>query len=244
MQRNAIAVFETDLPLSYESIQAEWLTRVLCKSVPGAQVRGFSLGSPDDGSSNRRKIYLQWNQAGDAAGLPKALFCKATHDLANRMVLGVSGGARCEVLFYRDVRPLLDIEAPQCFHAHINDETFNSIIMLGDISDDVTEFCSHKTVMTRARAESQMRLLARLHGRVYGSARLQELISQFPTWPGFFNGTLAFGMKEGSNKGFLSAESVVPRRLFQRFEEIWPATVASVADQERLPHTLHTATSI
>lgn len=38
-ERNAVAVSETDLPLSYESIPAEWLTRVLCKSAPGPRSR-------------------------------------------------------------------------------------------------------------------------------------------------------------------------------------------------------------
>jgi len=237
-KRNAVAVCDTDLPLSYESMTTEWLTRVVCKNAPGAKITGFSLSAPDDGSSNRRIIRLDYNDAGRAAGFPGALFCKASHSLANRMVLGVSGGARCEVLFYRDIRPLLDIEAPQCFHAYFDSETFNSIIMLRDISGEVTEFCTDKTRMPRARAESQMRLLARLHGRVYGNARLQSLMSELPTWPGFFSQTLTFGMKEGSSKGFLAAESVIPRRIYQRFDEIWPATLAAVADHESLPNTI------
>jgi hypothetical protein len=55
------------------------------------------------------------------------MFCKATHDLANRIVLGVSGGAHSEVYFYKELRRLLDIEAPQCFFASLNPRTFNSI---------------------------------------------------------------------------------------------------------------------
>lgn len=237
-ERNAPAISDTDLPLSYDSITKQWLTRVLCKNVPAARVASFTLGPPDDGSSNRRTIQVQYNAAGLAAGLPTALFCKATHDLANRIVLGVSGGARGEVLFYRDIRPLLNIEAPQCYHARFDSDTFNSIILLGDISGEVTEFCTDETPMSRKRAESQIRLLAELHGRVYGDARLQKLILEIPTWPQFFHGTLGFGMKDGSSKGFLSAESVIPPRFYRRFDEVWPATLAAVAAHEALPHTL------
>jgi hypothetical protein len=237
-KRDAAAIAGTDLPLSYESITSQWLTRVLCKAVPDAQVASFSLGPPDDGSSNRRTIQVQYNHSGEVAGLPTALFCKATHDLANRIVLGVSGGARGEALFYRDIRPLLNIESPRCYYAHFDEQTFNSIIMLGDVSKEVTEFCTDRTPMSRARAESQIHLLTELHGRIYGDARLQESIAQIPTWPGFFHGTLAFGMKEGSSKGFLSAESVIPTRVYRQFDKIWPATLAAVAMHEVLPHTL------
>lgn len=67
------------LPLSYEAITPEWLTDALCKKHPGAQVVSHRLDVPDVGSSNRRKIYIEYNEAGRKAGLPTAIFCKATH---------------------------------------------------------------------------------------------------------------------------------------------------------------------
>ncbi len=227
-----------ELPLSYEDMTEAWLTSALCKKVTGAKVTGFELGPVDTGSSNRRKIKVEYNTAGSDASLPTKLFCKASQDLANRMVLGVSGGARCEVGFYRDIRDLLDIEAPRSYFAKLDEETFNSLIILGDISDSVTEFCNDKTPMSRARAESQMRLLAKTHGTIYGSAELQRRIKQFSTWPEFFEKTLSFGMKAASSKGFLDAESVIPLRLYNRFEEIWPLTMASIAKHENVQHTL------
>jgi len=233
-----VAVEAADLPLAYEEITDQWLTHVLCQAHPGAKVLTHTLSEPDNGSANRRKLYVQYNEEGQAAGLPEALFCKATHDLRNRIVLGMSGGARCEVLFYRDVRPGLNIEAPRSFHANIDLKSCNSIILLKDLSNEVTEFCSDKTVISRARVESQMRLLASFHGRTYESPALQKVIQQLPTWPEFFAGTLVFGMKEGSNKGFLAAESVIPERLYQRFDEVWPATLQSVAYHETAAHTL------
>jgi hypothetical protein len=233
------AVEAQDLPLSYEAVTDRWLTNVLCGEVAGAQVLAHRLSEPDNGSSNRRKIYLTYNAQGQAAGLPEAVFCKATHDLQNRIVLGMSGGARSEVLFFRDIRPHLSIEAPHGFHAHMNPESFNSIVMLNDLSDEVSEFCDDRTTITLARAQSQMRLLGQLHGSAYALPRLQEVIQELPTWPEFFAKTLAFGMKEGSNNGFLEAKAVVPPRLYARFEEVWPATEKSVAFHAEQPiHTL------
>ena len=52
----------TDLdqvPTSYRSITREWLTKAICRKVPGAEVHSFDLGERDDGSSNRRRISLR-----------------------------------------------------------------------------------------------------------------------------------------------------------------------------------------
>jgi Phosphotransferase enzyme family len=236
--KSEAVVSAAQLPGSYEAITERWLTDILCGKYPGAAVVGYRLGPPDSGSSNRRKIYVEYNEAGRRAALPGALFCKATQDLANRIVLGVSGGARCEVTFYNDIRPLLNIEAPRSYFAKFDPESFNSIIVLADLSDAVTEFCNHKTKMTRERAESQLALLAEMHGRCYLSPQLREQLNSLPTWPEFFGNTLEFGMQHGSDQGFLAAEDVIPPRLFRRSKEIWPATVESVERHNRLPHTL------
>lgn len=237
-QLNREAITAQDLPLSYETITDRWLTAVLCAEAPGAVVNAHRLSEPDNGSANRRKIYLEYNQVGQAAGLPQAVFCKATHDLANRFVLGISGGARCETLFYADIRPWLDIEAPVGYFASFNAETINSIVILGDLSDTVQSFCDHKTVMTRQRVESQLRQLAKFHGQCFKNAELKNRIGQLPTFREFFTNTLGFGMKEGSTAGFLVADSVIPPRLYRRIDAIWPATLTAIENLDRLPHTL------
>jgi hypothetical protein len=92
--------------------------------------------------------------------------------------------------------------------------------------------------MTRERIESQIRLMAKFHGRFHESPELKTVLTEIGTWPEFFGKTLEYGMKEGSNKGFLEAESVIPARLYKRFDEIWPATLASVEKHHQLSHTL------
>lgn len=218
----------SNLPLSFEALTQEWLTSALCAAQPGVEVTSFELGPVDTGSSNRRKITVHYNDAGKAARLPTKLFCKATHDLANRIVLGVSGGAYGEVTFFKHVRPLLDIEAPTAFFVGYNPDTINSMVILGDISAEVTSFCDHNTDMTLARAESQMALLAQAHAYGYSRPAVRDALAHLGTWPQFFTNTLAFGMKEGSSEGFLAAESVIPSAMFKRFPEVWDKTMASV----------------
>jgi hypothetical protein len=227
-----------DLPVSFESITDRWLTAVLCRNVPGAEVTGHRLGPADSGSSNRRRIEVEYNGAGQTAGLPQALFCKASHELANRIVLGVSGGAFTEVHFYNTIRPHLDVEIPRGFYARFDPVSFNSMIMLEDLSTSVTEFCNHKTAMNFGRALSQMRLLGEMHGTTYSHPEIRKQLEKLPTWPAYFEKCGAFGLKGGSSQGFLAAEEVIPSRLYQRYEEIWPATLRSMDLHAKSPEFL------
>lgn len=232
------AITADDLPLSFESITDRWLTAVLCRDVRGAKVVGHQLGPVDTGSSNRRRIEVEYNDEGTEAGLPWALFCKASHELANRLVLGVSGGAFIETHFYNQIRPHIEIEAPRSFFAHFNPKSFNSMIMLGDLTSAVTEFCNHKTTMTLARAQSQMHLLGRLHGTSHSHPGIRAQLEHLPTWAEYFENTENFGMKAGSTNGFLSAEEVIPPRLYARNGEIWDATLRSFDLHRRHPEFL------
>jgi len=227
-----------DLPLRYEDITAEWLTDVLCRQTPAVRVTALRLDPADNGSSNRRKIQVEYNEAGRGSGLPSALFCKASHGLANRIVLGLSGAAHSEVTFYNAIRPLLKIEAPQCYFARLDADSFNSLVVLRDLSREGTEFCTHATPITRRRVESQIALLAELHGRGYDNPEIRAQLPRFSSWPEYFTNTLAFGMREGSEQGFRDAEEVIPARLYRRHAEIWPATRQSVEHHRHLPHTL------
>ncbi|MET0661126.1 MAG: phosphotransferase [Steroidobacteraceae bacterium] len=232
------AVIASDVPISYESITSEWLTAVLCGKHPPAAVVDFRLDEPDNGSSNRRRIFLQYNQAGQEAVLPSSVFCKASNDLSNRLQLGLSGAARAEVTFFNSVRPLVDFHAPRAYFANYDPRSYASIVMLEDIAGKV-EFCTHTTPMTRQRAESQIRLLAKLHSRFHENADLRTIVATLGTWPEYFGRCVAaFRLEEYCNVGFLRGESVIPARLYKRSAEVWPATLASVAAHPRLPQTL------
>lgn len=238
---NAHPVTSTDeLPIAFEYLTPEWLTDALCRDVPGAKVTGFDLGGVDNGSSNRRRIALTYNDAGNAsAALPRSIFCKAAHNLANRIVLGVGSSSESESNYYSKIRPWLDIESPVPYFVKLDTKTWNAMIILGDISDSVTEFCNHHTVMTKARAESQMRLLARLHGKCYSDPRLAAATrDNFLTWSDYFDRTKIFGMREGSEGGFQKSEGLLPDSVFARASEIWPGTMKSVAFHDHGMQTL------
>jgi hypothetical protein len=226
-----------DIPVSYESITPEWMTAILCRDTPRAQVTEVRLGDPDSGTSNRRRIYVEYNDAGQAAGLPPSVFCKATQDLANRILLSTAG-TKSEVRFFNEIRPTLDIDAPEAIFAAYDPESWASIIVLKDLAGQV-EFCSHKTEMDEALARSQMDLLAKVHGEFHESPRFQNEFADMIVFRDRFHLLCNNnGFEKCCVDGFLASEEFVPQRLFAREAEIWPATVRAVDRHKGLPETL------
>lgn len=230
--------FVNNLPLSYELITPEWMTSVLCKGHTEAKVLSMRLGPEDSGSANRRKIALEYNNAGKKAGLPTSIFCKASHNLMNRFMLGIGGGVYSETFFYNRIRPSLDIAAPDCFFAEYDPVSLNSMIILNDLTDSVESFCNHKTYINKARAKSQLTLLAKLHARYNNTREFDSEVPKPSSWPEYFYNIVAVGMEEAANNGFNAAEEVIPERLFKRAKEVWPATLACVDQHNKLPWTL------
>lgn len=227
-----------ELPLSYEAITPEWMTSVLCRDVPGAEVTALTLGAPDSGSANRRKIALTYNKKGQQSGFTQSVFCKASHGLGNRLMLGIGGAINSETFFYNQIRPHLDIEAPVSFFAAYDPESFNSLIILDDLSDSVESFCTHETYINKKRAESQLDVLAALHSRFNESTEFDAVFPKPSSWPQYFYNIVAVGMEEAATNGFNAAEEVIPPTLFHRANEIWPATLACVNEHDTLPWTL------
>jgi thiamine kinase-like enzyme len=227
-----------ELPLHYEEITPAWLTAVLGGDVPGAEVVSHRLGEEDEGTSSRRHIALDWNDAGRRAGLPASVFSKGTLTLESRYLLGMNGGIAAEAVFYNRVQATVPVRSPQALFARYDPETFNSIIIMHDLGGQVT-FGSHELDLTRAQAESQLRQLAGLHASYYESPELDTTLSEYNSWEDYFTITVeAAGFGPACARGFQQAESVIPPRLFARAAEVWPATLRSVDAHRELPRTL------
>jgi hypothetical protein len=227
----------SDLPLSYEAITDEWLTNVLCPRYPQARVVAHQLGPIDEGSTSRRRIFIDYNDVGQKTSLPRSLFAKASHNLSARLSGGIAGAVFGEYTFYTKIRPLIEIEAPVSVFANYDPETLNSIILMRDLGD-ATEFCTLATDMTEARLRGQMSLLAGIHGFFYAGSATVDAIADLLTWPEWFGRLTAVGLDKHCDNGFAEAKEVIPPRLFACRAAIWPATLASVAQHTSLPHTL------
>jgi hypothetical protein len=137
------------------------------------------------------------------------------------------------------VRPLLEIEAPTCFYSTYDRQTFTAIHLLEDlVATKQATFCGHKTKVTRAMAEDQIDLLATLHGRFYGDATLRERfrwLADYPKW--FTIGAQKMQTEHYTGKALDAAASLMPAKLMQRREEVWPATMKALAVHTSEPST-------
>ncbi|WP_286696035.1 phosphotransferase [Spongiibacter sp. UBA1325] len=224
------------IPMAFEYITEAWLTDVLCPHIDDASVTGFKLGAEDEGTSSRRRITLTYNR--EHPELPKSVFCKSTFTLASRCLLGMNGAIEGEVKFFNQIRPDLDIEAPRAYFSTFNPDTLNSIIILEDQTDHWT-FCDHRTVMTESMAKEQLDILATLHSRYYESTALDTSLSYLNSWYDFFTITTnEAGFGPQADVGFRHAKDVIPATLFSKADQIWPATLASVAKTRNQPRTV------
>jgi thiamine kinase-like enzyme len=232
------AVHRSDIPIRYEWITPQWLTEVLCDRHPGCEVVDYRLGEPDNGTSARRRIYLEYNRFGQEAGLPASIFAKSSQELIHRISYALNNSARCEVNYYNLVRPHLSIQCPRAYFASYDPESFNSIVLLEDM-EGYASFCDENLVISKEQALDMAVLLADLHAPFCDPKRFSTIANAFDTWPEHWAHILDNEMETYSNKGFLAAEAVVPPRLYARFEELWPRTMDSVAAQQNLPYTFN-----
>jgi Phosphotransferase enzyme family len=231
-----------EVPPFYASLTKEWFTDVICQSHPGAKVVDFSLDERDDGSSNRQRISLSYNRQGLDAGLPVNLFCKASENLATRVVLGASGAGATEVNFHNKVRSRLVIEAPIPVYAGYDPDSYASFVMLENLEGKV-EFINERKAMSTELVLDQVGLLARLHSRVFQSPELGSETLPFPAWPAWpawwANMMHLFpGFSLACKQAFEDCEDLMPARLFARRHEFWDAIQKSIESHLRLPHTL------
>lgn len=231
------ALTANDIPLSYEAITPAWMTDVLCKQTPGAEVTRVRLDERDSGSTNRRRIFVEYNEAGEAAGLPGSVFCKATQGLLNRINLAICGCIHAENVFFNRIRPLMDLETPRAIHAAYDPESFNSIIVLHDMAGEVT-FCDYDHRIDHALACSLVDLLVKLHSQFWQHPEINAQTMALPTFPEFWHMIERNEQAAYCDKGFRESEDIIPARLYARADEVWPATLKSVDLQNHYPHTL------
>jgi aminoglycoside phosphotransferase (APT) family kinase protein len=226
-----------DVPAFYECITPEWLTAVVRQRHPGVTVSEFQLGPRDSGTTNRRRLYLQYADDHLEAERPASFFCKAAQELANRITMS-AGSSVGETRFYNSIRDTLPIEAPHAYFAAVDLDSYRAIIVLEDLAAEA-EFCSYATPISRARAGSQIDLLANLHGAYYNGRGDWRLLAQLDTFTQRFHKLdKHHGLEGACRRGLLAAHKVMPSELIRRESEVWPKTLQAVEALARGPQTL------
>src|SRR5215212_1058515 len=229
-----------EVPATVDQLTPEWLTAVLTDGTYGAQVIGFELGSGSDGTSSRRAITVHWNAAGKNAGLPRDVYSKSTPSLLNRLLVGVTGAAGAEALFYSQIRSKLDIGAPAGYHGAWDPRSCRSMVLTEDIATarGATFADATKLKVSRASAESMVAELAQYHGAMWEDRRLANEwnLMRADIWQQSFNARIGFD--RGALVGMRMLPELVPTQLQDRRSEIRSGLMRSLEINARGPLTL------
>lgn len=231
----------TEIPADVSQLTPEWLTAALGRSVHGAEVTSFKLGTGSDGTSSRRAISVTWNDVGRRANLPTHVFAKSTPSLVNRLLVGVTGAAGAEALFYSSIRQHLPIGAPEGYFGAWDPRTCRSIVLTEDIAvGRGATFADASTMyVDRSAAEGMVTEMANYHGALWEDPRLDTewaTITDAETWQKNFNAKTAFD--RGAILGMRLADEEVPTELHARKSEIRSAFMTSLAYNVHGPRTL------
>jgi len=211
-----------DIPANGSDLNVDWLTTVLCAEHAGARVLSFSCPGGSVGTSTRTALRVEYNEAGQAAGLPTELFTKTSAAFSQRMLLGGADVLHGESHFFMRFRPAVSMEAPLGYWGGVDDASWRSMIMLEDIAATKgAEFVEPTTALTRDQVEDVLRNLAALHGTWWESPELAVLKTPTDHYNNLanmldFEARCAVGMER--------AKSVIPQRLYGQADRMWKGT--------------------
>lgn len=201
----------------------------------------FSLGTGSDGSTSRRAVKVQYNAAGQKAGLPTDLFTKSTPNLKSRLLTVPAGALEVECLFYNVIQPALKVETPTGYYADCDLRSGRSMIVTDDVGvTKVAAFGDPRDVyIDRAKAEHIVRLLATMHGKFWRSPRFDSDLRRIKDAESYqldLNKLIRF--RSRSMVGIERARQVVPVEFLRRRDELWPSLLRSLALHRAAPMTL------
>ncbi|HLS75453.1 MAG TPA: aminoglycoside phosphotransferase family protein [Nocardia sp.] len=226
-----------DVPVSAETITPEWLTAVLCRDTPGAEVVALETGGGSVGTATRMAIRVRYNEIGVSAGLPTALFAKTTTAFSQRILLGGGRMIDGETRFFRDFRPRVEMEAPIGYWGAADPGSWRSIALMEDIAATRgAEFIEPSARIGRDQMEDLVRNLARLHRTFWAHPDIAGLKTTTQALQAYL---AAIDMKKRCEVGLVRAASVVPERLHGQAERLWAGVAAAIGKAtDEMPQTL------
>lgn len=220
--REGGAVGPDDVPAGVDQLSKDWLTAVLCRRVPDARVVGFTAGSGSEGGTSRRALTVCYNDAGQAAGLPRAVFSKALPRFLSRLIVGITGIGSGEALFYDRIRPELDIGAPAGYYGGWDPRSWRYMVLIEDIAATrQASFPEAGIKVDRAGAECMIREMAGYHGAMWEDPRLD---TEWSTLVDPHAWQRSFNTHAGGTLGVIAAYRLgagdIPSELLARRSEI------------------------
>jgi len=228
------------VPSSAARISREWLSQVMCRDVPGAEILEVEIVGGSDGTNTRRALNVTYNDAGKAAGLPDELFVKSATAMRTRLMNTATTRAESEVGFYKTFRSRLPIEAPTSIYAGFESGSGRMLIIFPNMASQGTKFLDPSHHVTREQAEGMIDLLAAYQSATWNSPEFVPSAA-LPTtlqYQQMIN-VRALPFEQRGAVGLDRATSVMPRELVEiDRKRLWRLHMASIERLERRAHVL------
>jgi hypothetical protein len=118
------------VPRAFEDVTAAWLTEVLSGLHPGVEVASARVDPHMGHKPNKARVHLTYNGAGEAAGLPATLVVKGTFNGTTSRGAIIDFSNMAELVSYRDIVSLLEINAPRLIYQSWEAEPSESVVLL------------------------------------------------------------------------------------------------------------------
>ena len=173
-------------PSKSADVTADWLTENL--GVRGAVAHSVTPLDGTTGTTDRRRVMVEWNDAGKEAGLPANLFIKSSPLSAkNRVMVGALDMAVNEVHFYNEAAASLKGVVPKAWFARAGIGA-RFLIVLQDIVADGGRPYALADRCEIDHARGVVDAFADLHSQFWDSPRFASELTWARTWsrrPGY-----------------------------------------------------------
>jgi Phosphotransferase enzyme family len=186
----------------------------------------------------RRALEISYNDVGTAAGLPTRLFVKCASTFAQRLMLGLGGMIQCEPRFYAEVRPCLQIEAPNGHFGAVDPRSWRSIVVIEDVvSTRGASFWQPGVELSRQQVENLLTNVAAWHGALWESPLLAS--SRWLKTPAAQMRIIdaLIGLADRRAAGAARARAVIPSALQHRQADLFEGMRRSMQIGSEGPRT-------
>lgn len=203
-----------DVPSSMDELDAGWMSEALSTRFPGVRVEGLRVLGADSGTTERRRLELQYASGGRPEGAPGSLFVKGSpRGLTEQLFGNLFALGPNELGFYRDIRAELPIRAPQCFAA-LSGRSGAFALLLEDLPAEGAVLKTIADPLSLEEAEAVVDALGRLHAAYWGPSAASE---RFPWLRSVTRN------RNAAVERFVCAHAHRP--TLERFSDLLPASV-------------------
>ena len=158
------------VPVTLEQVTPEWLTAALDQRYPGTQVLSMRHGTIIRGMATKAQLFLTYNDAGKAHGLPESLWVKSGFDALNDELRAHN---QTEACFFRDLAPSLSINIPKTWLELVDPPRHNGLMLFEDLTARNVTFGRQTTPLEPDEMLRVLDLQAGYHGAFWKDRRLE-----------------------------------------------------------------------